>query len=254
MDDLPPIKVIERSQQNIVEYANLNVFVNSPYSAIKPIEISAVGTDDSNLRYYDSTNRNGRVFFDVPINSTYAVTVPGIIDIVPGKIRAVFVNWTDGQAFGSQTYEGASNITRMVDMQHDLEVVPIYKTQYYLSVKSNSLDIANNENGTGWYNSGDEAQFSINTLGAFMTLHSFDHWNGTISAGESTSTSGAIKMNGPKEILANWKFDFVYLGAILGITTAAITIFGKIYSRKHAFLSLVSKFEFWRKNERTPSN
>ena len=40
-----------------------------------------------------------------------------------------------------------------------LEVVPIYKTQYYLSVKSNSLDIANNENGTGWYNRGDEAQF-----------------------------------------------------------------------------------------------
>ena len=66
-----------------MKYANLNVFVNSPYSAIKPIEISAVGTDDSNLRYYDSTNRNGRVFFDVPINSTYAVTIPGIIDIHP---------------------------------------------------------------------------------------------------------------------------------------------------------------------------
>jgi hypothetical protein len=253
-DELPTIKVLERSDQNIVENAILNVFVNSPYSAIKPIEVQVWNTEDPNHKYRDFTNRSGLVFFDLPINSTYAVTVPGIIDIIPGKIRAVFVNWTDGQAFGSQKYEEASNITRLVDLQHDLEVVPIYKTQYYLSVKSNSLDITNNENGTGWYNSGDEAQYSINTLGAFMTLHSFDHWNGTISAGESTSTSGAIKMNGPKEILAIWKFDFISLGAILGITTAAITIFGKIYSRKHTFLSLVSKFEFLKRNRKISSN
>jgi hypothetical protein len=87
-----------------------------------------------------------------------------------------------------------------------------------------------------------------------MTLHSFDHWNGTIPAGESTQTSGTIKMNGPKDILAIWKFDFTYLGALLGIGTAAITIFGKIYSRKHTFLGLVPKFKFWRKNERTSNN
>lgn len=249
-DELPAIEVLERSEQKSVDYANLDVFINSPYSSIRPIEILVADIEDSNLKYSNSTNRNGRAFFDVPIDSTYAVTIPGIIDIVPGKIRAVFVNWTDGQAFRSQATDGAINITRMVDVQRDLEVVPIYKTQYFLSVRSNSLQNTNNEKGTGWYDSGDDARFSVDTLGTFLTLQSFDHWNGTILAGESTTTSGTIKMDGPKEIFANWKFDFAYLGLVLGIVTAAITILGKIYARKHAFLSLLPKFSFWKKNDR----
>lgn len=245
--EFPPIKVMERSKENVEGYANLSVFVNSPYSAIKPIEILATNVEDPNLTYHASTNSNGSVLFDVPINSIYNVTVPGIIDIVPGKIRAVFVNWTDGQAFGSQINGNSKNITRMINVQHDLEIVPIYKTQYFLSVRSNSLENINNNNGTGWYNSGDDAQYSISTLGAFTTLHSFDHWNGTIPSGESTTTSGTIKMNGPKEILAIWKFDFGYLGAILGTGTAALTIFGTIHAKKQAFFSIIPKFIFWKK-------
>jgi hypothetical protein len=183
----------------------------------------------------------------VPINSTYAVTVPGIIDIVPGKIRAVFVNWTDGQALGSLDYSNTRNITRIVDLQHDLQLVPIYKTQYYLAVRSNTIENTNNDNGTGWYDSGNDAKFSINTLGAFFALHSFDHWNGTIPSGETSTPSGTIAMNGPKEITAIWKFDFGYLGAILGTSTAAITVLGKVYTKKHAFFSLIPRFGFWKK-------
>jgi hypothetical protein len=54
-------------------------------------------------------------------------------------------------------------------------------------------------------------------------------------------------MNGPKEILAIWKFDFGYLGAILGTGTAALTIFGTIHAKKQAFFSIIPKFMFWKK-------
>jgi len=185
---------------------------------------------------------NGSAHFNVPNNSTYVVTVPGIIDIVHAKIRAVFVNWTDGQAPGSLDYSNTKNITRIVDLHLDLELVPLYKTQYHLAVRSNWIENTNNDNGTGWYDSGDDAKFFLNTLGAFFTLHSFDHWNGTIPDGETSATSGTIGMNGPKEIVAIWKFDFAYLGAILGIATAVMTILGKIYTKKHAFSNLIPRF------------
>jgi hypothetical protein len=183
----------------------------------------------------------------MPFNSTYAITVPGIIEIVPGKIRAVFVNWTDGQSFGSLNYDSTRHITRVADMHHDLELVPIYKTQYYLAVRSNDIKSTNSDNGTGWYDSGDSAQFSIQTLGAFLTLHSFDHWNGTIPDGQGSATSGSIGMDGPKEITAIWKFDFGYLGLMLGIVTASITVFGTIRSKRHTFFSLISKLAYWKK-------
>jgi hypothetical protein len=247
VDDLPPIEVIEQNGQNIIEYANLTVFINSPYSSIKPIEVSVASTEDPNLAYHQLTQTDGSVLFHMPFNSTYAITVPGIIEIVPGKIRAVFVNWTDGQSFGSLNYDSTRHITRVADMHHDLELVPIYKTQYYLAVRSNDIKSTNSDNGTGWYDSGDSAQFSIQTLGAFLTLHSFDHWNGTIPDGQGSATSGSIGMDGPKEITAIWKFDFGYLGLMLGIVTASITVFGTIRSKRHTFFSLISKLAYWKK-------
>jgi hypothetical protein len=45
-DELLPISVLEWNVENIVEYANLDVFVNSPYSAIKPIEVIATNIEN----------------------------------------------------------------------------------------------------------------------------------------------------------------------------------------------------------------
>ena len=61
----------------------------------------------------------------------------------------------------------------------------MYKTQYYLSVKSENGINTYDNNGTGWYDAGDLAQFAANTFGSVTSLYSFDHWNGTISLGQS---------------------------------------------------------------------
>lgn len=244
VDELPPIKVIEQNRKNTITNANLTVFINSPYSSIKPIEVIATSKENTGFTYHQPTEVGGSAWFHLPLNSTYSVGVPGIIDIVPGKIRAVFVNWTDGQYFGSGT---PKQITRLVDMRHDLELVPMYKTQYYLSVKSNDGINANYDNGTGWYDSGDDAQYSVQTLGAFLTLRSFDYWNGSIPQGTSSTTSGSIRMDGPKELTAIWKFDFGYLGLILGIAAASITVLSAIVSKKHILSRLIMKLNYWKK-------
>jgi hypothetical protein len=160
--------------------------------------------------------------------------VPKILDIVENKIRAIFVNWTDGQASPSEINTDASTITRTVDLEHDVEFVPLYKTQYYLKVKSQNGVNGYENNGTGWYDSGVEAQFAANTFSSLFSLYSFDHWNGTISKDDNTGSSGVITMNGPKELTAIWKFDFGHLGVYFGIVSGSMAILGKVYSRHHS--------------------
>jgi hypothetical protein len=234
-DEIPPIEVLEKNQENNSENARLEVFINSPYSDIKPVEVIISNNEDARLAYSNFTNSSGYAFFDLPVNSTNTITVPKIIDIIPNEIRAVFVNWTDGYASRFHTNDTTKNITRVVDLQHDVDLVPMYKTQYYLSVESENGINSFDNNGTGWYDAGDPAQFAANTFRSVTSLYSFDHWNGTISSGESTGSSGVLTMDGPKAITAVWKFDYGYLGAYIGIITGGMTIFGAIHSRKHIF-------------------
>ena len=235
-DEIPPIEILEKNQENNSGNVKLEVFINSPYSDIKPVEVVASNNLDARLVYSNFTNSSGYTFFDLPMNSTQTITVPKIIDIIPGEIRAVFVNWTDGYATLSHTNDTSKNITRVVDLQHDVDSVPMYKTQYYLSVKSENGINTYDNNGTVWYDAGDLAQFAANTFGSVTSLYSFDHWNGTISLGQSTASSGVLTMNGPKAITAVWKFDYGCLGAYIGIVTGGMTVFGTIYSKKHFFI------------------
>ena len=120
-----------------------------------------------------------------------------------------------------------------------------YKTQYFLDVNS-TLGARSDPEGSGWYDGGTEAKYSVDPSAGFWTLQSFDRWVGDVS-GTNTSPSGSISMDGPKKITALWKFDFGYLGAILGAGTAALTIFGTVHARKHALFNIIPKFMFWRK-------
>ncbi len=184
-DDIPPIEVTKRNEQNAPLNGSLDVFINSPYSDIKPIEIKVSSNSENESAYSKLTQSNGYALFEIPTNNTYTVTVPKNITIIPKKIQAVFVNWTDGHYFTSNA-KTSNDIARTVDLQHDVELVPLYKTQYYLDVKTVGGINSHSNNGTGWYDSGDEAQFTANTFKSFVSLHSFDHWNGTISKGDNT--------------------------------------------------------------------
>jgi hypothetical protein len=210
--------------------------------------VSNTATEEDHEQYYQFTGEKGYAEFDIPINKTYLLSVPKVIDIVEDKIRAIFISWTDGQASQSQVNVDSNNsITRIVNLEYDMEFVPLYKTQYYLDIRSQNGINSYENNGTGWYDSGVEAQFAANTFSSIFSLYSFDHWNGTISKDDNTGSSGVITMNGPKELTAIWKFDFGHLGAYLGILSGSMAILGKVYSKHHSFKKL---FIFSHKNKK----
>jgi hypothetical protein len=235
-DRIPPIEIISRDSQNPLMNASLDVLINSPYSSIKPIKINVTSIPQKVDDYSLFTNSIGYALFNLPINHTYILSVPKVIDIVEDKIRAIFVNWTDGHVSQSHINVKNDNSTnRIVKLEHDMEFVPLYKTQYYLDIRSQNGINSYENNGTGWYDSGVEAQFAANTFSSIFSLYSFDHWNGTISKDDNTGSSGVITMNGPKELTAIWKFDFGHLGAYLGIVSGSMAILGKVYSKHHSF-------------------
>jgi hypothetical protein len=92
-------------------------------------------------------------------------------------------------------------------------------------ISSNNLG---NPKGTGWYDSGAQALFSVNTLDGLTVLpipKSFDRWTGDISAGTSDVVpSGHMEMDGPKKIIANWKDDYTLMGIGLDLIGSGIGI------------------------------
>ena len=228
-DTYHSISVVDRnSLTNKKESSALSVKVDPPFGNIKPFDVRI-----SNKTY---TATNGGISIELPVNSNYSVRIPRIIDIVPGNIRAVFVNWSDGQG----------SIVRNSTLYHDEELYAIYETQYHLKVRS--MIGGDNTKGTGWYYSDSEAPFSVNPFAGFPILHSFDHWIGDLSGEHSSSTSGSLSMDGPKEIIATWKFDFTYLAAIIGCVSAALSILGKFHPKNiHRFIGSLVRSVSYRK-------
>lgn len=211
-EDYPPIYVLNKNPSK--KEWSLNIGICPPYTSW-PVDLTIAST--TKAKQFQITS--GNLSLPYPTGSNETITLPKTFDIIPNNIRAVFVNWSDGQ-----TSKGQNPNIRTIVLDHDQELYAIYKTQYHLSVKSIFIKDNTPNNGTGWYDSGDEARYSINPLAGLLLSNSFDHWNGPIPIGENTVTSGSITMNGPKEITASWKFDLVYLGAILGLATGIITL------------------------------
>lgn len=211
----PPINVIEKE----VEGRHLVIELDDPYSKIKPVNIGVTNKTYSKI----DTVTDGIFRISLPLNSSYNVTIPKMIDMVPNKIRATFLGWSDGARYD----ERDKYIVRNVKLNSNVELYALYKTQYNLVVRSTLYN--SNPEGTGWYNGGSEAQFSINPYVGFFLLQSFDHWTGDLY-GTTTASSSSLIMDGPKEITAIWKFDYTYFGAILGLVTGIIAILGKIKS------------------------
>jgi hypothetical protein len=237
-EDLSSIQVVKsepRHEQLLV------VELQKPYYQFEAVnmEINNIKKDEIEVDkiQYEVENEkvripmiDGKVSMELPANSSYSVRIPQFINMAEG-IRAAFTRWSDGQ----EGYESNGYIERSVLLDNNTELFALFRTQFRLSVESNE----GNTEGSGWYDSGSQANYAINPSIGLWT--SFDYWIGDISAEADDIPSGHLTMNGPTNIKAIWKYDFNYItvaaGAIGGIA-AAFEVFinkGRIRDFMHNF-------------------
>ena len=110
---------------------------------------------------------DGRVELSYPFNSIHSINIPDNIQI-DKRNREKFVEWIDGNTSNQ----------RQIVLTNNLEINPVYKTQYYLTVNSSVGGIGNPQ-GSGWYDKGTNANFSVTSPAGLLMTKEFDHWQGS---------------------------------------------------------------------------
>ncbi len=154
---------------------------------------------------------NGQVQIDL-IPGQHSIEVPAQLDLGTGK-RAVFQDWSDADK---------SN-PKQVSSETDLVLIAFYKIQYLLTIVSDK----GGPQGTGWYDSGSRATFSVSSSTGFLIGDVFDHWEGDYSG---SSPSGTVTMDGPETVRAVWRTDYTQLliiGAVIVIVVVAVAFFAR---------------------------
>lgn len=119
---------------------------------------------------------------------------------VSQNTRYLFSHWT-----GDYSGQGLSGT---VIMDSAKTVTAVYQLQYYLTV--NSPSNASSIQGSGWYNSGDSATLTLQSLIVGATDSSrlvFNGWNVDETTGP-TSSALTIQMNAPHNVTAQYKQQY----------------------------------------------
>ena len=135
-----------------------------------------------------------------------------------GGDRLLFQGWSvDGQ-----NPQPSSSLSVVMNSPHS--VTALYAQQYYLNVQTDQ-GVAY---GSGWYDSGTTAQFSVSTpvSATYGVSIVFNGWQGDV---QSSSQSTTVVMDGPKNVIATWRTDstVLYLTVAVAII-AALVIVGAI--------------------------
>ena len=139
-----------------------------------------------------------------PLNAAGSINLsvtPGVhriaaTELIPAEAgkRFVFVGWSDGVA---------SN-PRLLVINNTANLTALYRTEYYLSVKSAHGLSA----GQGWYPAGSKPSFaivpassSLDWLALLIGTYKFAGWSGDSSSSDALSS---VVMDGPKNVEARW--------------------------------------------------
>jgi len=162
-----------------------------------------------------TTGPDGTAKFRVLWLGSHSVQIPPVIDLSPGS-RAIFETWSDGNLF----------TLRSVQVNGDMAVTAIYKTQYYLTLTSQYGSVS----GNGWYDAGTNATFSIGQpigpaldgfLGTLGAGYVFGGWTGDLSASQHNAT---IMMDKPKVVVAVWTPNYTMPAIELATGATILTI------------------------------
>jgi M6 family metalloprotease-like protein len=131
--------------------------------------------------------------------------------VVAGNgVRYVFVEWS-GDLSGTKR-------SQSLTMSGPKLVSAVWATQYELKVESEYGHV----NGAGWYDPSAQATFGVDTLSidtANDTRRVFTQWSGDAAG---SSQHGAVMMDGPKTVQANWKTEYLVVFVTTGVRNGTL--------------------------------
>ena len=130
----------------------------------------------------------------------------------------VFKGWeVDG------VLQASNPVTLTLDKPH--KAIAKYATQYQLVVDSPY----GNPQGSGFYDAGSTAQFSVTSPAGFLIQQIFVKWEGDFTG---TSPQSSITMDTPKVVHAIWTTSYTQLYIVVAIVAAVIAIGGFLFWRR----------------------
>jgi hypothetical protein len=210
-NDLPPINIVQKNHDNARDLA---IAIMKPHGLTKPVTISVNGTA------YDTIEGRVKVS-NLTADANYEVEVPAQIDLIQNEVKGVFNKWSDGN----------SSAKRNIVLDKNKELFAIYDTQYWLNVTSSLNDAILLD---GWVKSGEPVELSVDQIRSMigaLTLQGFAGWIGDVY---ETDTSISFSMDGPKDVVEDWKFDGQIIVTLLLIFGTVIGgVIAVIENRKH---------------------
>jgi hypothetical protein len=139
------------------------------------------------------------------ITGPHNVTMPDTVQL-NNETRLKFERWSDGLVTANRT----------VLLNHYVDLQAIYVTQYSLGIESSAP-----VSGSGWYDQGTNAAFSVNStmqpmdgvLGLLGGRLEFQGWYDQDRL-ITTSKTGSIEMNAPRLIQARWYHNYTIPAAL----------------------------------------
>jgi len=197
--------------------------VNVVYSSFSSQDFSVMAGNTAELTvtttYPVAVTVDGTTTASNPIEltpGTHSVSVPAFVQL-DNVSRLRFDHWEDGSIQSS----------RSINVQSDTSIEATFVKQYMLTLISPAV----NATGTGWYDEGSTAQFSVPTqqpvagfLGALGAKLVSKGWyeNGKPV---TSSNSGTIQMLDPHTLNAEWTTDYtipIAIFAVVAVVVAAI--------------------------------
>ncbi len=157
------------------------------------------------------------------------------VEIESNNFRKIFSGW---DTHGARTMDlagedpdlaelKAAGLNLLVFVDQPVNVTANWKSQYYLDLQTEKGKVK----GAGWYDIGRMVPISVEERSAPTGLWSadtFDRWSGDI---DSMSAKERVLMNGPKNVVAEWKIDNTP-GIINGVILAAVAGIGAVVYSK----------------------
>jgi hypothetical protein len=213
--NVDPFNAVEESNENNNRRTlNFTVFTTLKLTIMSDVNNAQIIAVNGTLFTTDASGKAEILFYQP---GAYEVQIITPYSLNP-TTRVSFVQWNDGTTNNQKTIIMDSNKTYSITT----------KTQYYLSVTSpygNTL-------GSGWYDSGSEASFSVSptTVSAgFLTYNVFKSWSGDYTG---TGNAATITMNSPEEIVAQWATDSSQLYLAIGALALVIIIIAILLMRR----------------------